>query len=59
MRDGLHVDDDGNKYWFLDDKFHRVDGPAIEYADGGKHWFIEGIYYHSLLITFGVLVSID
>lgn len=22
--------------------FHRVDGPAIEYVDGGKFWYING-----------------
>ena len=23
-------------------KCHRLDGPAIEYADGSKSWFING-----------------
>ena len=31
----------GSKYWYINDKLHREDGPAIEYADGGaKHWFL-------------------
>jgi phage gp46-like protein len=21
---------------------HRIDGPAIEYADGSKHWYVDG-----------------
>ena len=32
----------GNKYWYLNGKLHREDGPAIEYADGTKHWFLNG-----------------
>jgi len=26
----------------LNGKFHRLDGPAIEYADGTKKWYICG-----------------
>ena len=33
------IDKDGNKYWYLDGKFHRADGPAVEYLDGTKVWF--------------------
>lgn len=32
----------GNKRWFLKGKFHRIDGPALEYVDGEKHWYING-----------------
>ena len=32
----------GNKFWYLDGKRHRVDGPAIEYADGDKYWYLDG-----------------
>ena len=32
----------GNKSWYLNDKYHREDGPAIEYADGNKFWFLNG-----------------
>ena len=39
MRNGIEVDDEGNKFHYVDDKLHRVDGPAIEYSDGGKEWF--------------------
>jgi hypothetical protein len=28
--------------WELDGKFHRVGGPAIEYATGTKEWCING-----------------
>jgi hypothetical protein len=36
------TDEYGNKYWFLNGKFHRVDGPAIEYANGSKFWYLNG-----------------
>jgi hypothetical protein len=26
-------------YYYLNDKLHRLDGPAIEYSNGGKEWF--------------------
>ena len=31
---------DGNKYWFLNGKLHRVDGPAVEYVNGTKVWWL-------------------
>ena len=34
------VGENGDKRWYLNGKFHREDGPAIEYADGTKYWFI-------------------
>ena len=36
------VDDDGTKRWFLDDKLHREDGPAVEYVNGSKEWYLNG-----------------
>ena len=32
----------GDKYWYLDGKLHREDGPAIEYANGDKYWYLDG-----------------
>jgi hypothetical protein len=32
----------GTKFWYVDGKCHRADGPAVEYADGGKVWFLDG-----------------
>jgi len=32
----------GDKYWFLNGKYHREDGPAIEFANGSKHWYLNG-----------------
>ena len=36
----VKVDADGNKFWYLNDKFHREDGPAIEFANGTKYWYL-------------------
>ena len=36
---------DGNKYYYKDIAMtilHRIDGPAIEYADGDKSWWVDG-----------------
>ena len=38
----VRVYDDGTKYWRLNGKRHREDGPAIECADGGKSWYLNG-----------------
>ncbi len=32
----------GTKEWYLNDKLHREDGPAIEYVDGSKAWYRNG-----------------
>jgi hypothetical protein len=37
------IDTNGNKRWYDDNsKLHRVDGPALEYANGDKYWCING-----------------
>ena len=37
------IDEDGDKVWTNDEGlFHRLDGPAIEYANGDKSWYFEG-----------------
>jgi len=36
---------DGTKEWWLNDKLHREDGPAIERADGYKAWYLNGKYH--------------
>lgn len=32
----------GDREWYLGDKRHREDGPAIEFADGDKYWYLNG-----------------
>ena len=41
-KNGLHIDTDGTKEWYLNDKLHRSDGPAVVYADGIKEWRVDG-----------------
>jgi hypothetical protein len=37
---------DGNKFWKnRAGKWHRLDGPAIEYSNGTKYWFNNGLYH--------------
>ena len=38
----VKVSDDGIKAWYLDDKLHREDGPAVERSDGYKAWYLNG-----------------
>ena len=35
------VTTDYTKY-YLDNKYHRLDGPAVEWANGSKEWWING-----------------
>ena len=32
----------GGKYWYLNGKLHKENGPAIEHADGHKYWYLNG-----------------
>lgn len=38
----LKTDEHGTKRWLLNNKYHREDGPAIEYPDGRKEWYVDG-----------------
>jgi hypothetical protein len=40
----LHEDNIG-KYWYLDNKLHRVEGPAIEFINGSTAWYSHGKYH--------------
>jgi hypothetical protein len=42
MKNGLIVDKFGSKFYYLNDKYHREDGPAVEFSDGSKYWYING-----------------
>jgi hypothetical protein len=41
----LRVDEFGNKWWRLDGKLHREDGPAVEYNSGSKEWYQNGVLH--------------
>jgi len=36
------IDDFGIRRWYKKGKFHREDGPAIEFVSGTKEWYKEG-----------------
>jgi len=38
-----NVDIDGDKCWYLNGEYHRVDGPAIEGSNGDKEWLLYGL----------------
>lgn len=37
--------DNGTKEWYMNEKLHREDGPAIEHHDGTKEWYLNGGRY--------------
>jgi len=41
----LKIEQDGSKFWYLNGKYHREDGPAVEYPDGEKRWFLTDIKF--------------
>ena len=38
----VKVYNDGNKFWYLNSKLHREDGPACEHPNGSKEWYLNG-----------------
>jgi hypothetical protein len=34
------VDEYGTKWWYLNGKLHRSDGPAIEFSEGDTIWYL-------------------
>jgi len=45
MLNGMIEYASGTRQWFLNDKLHREDGPAIEWPDGHCAWFLNDIAY--------------
>ena len=46
MESKITINEYGDKIWTLPDgKYHREDGPAMEFNYGYKIWFLEGIEY--------------
>jgi len=39
----VRVNTDGNKFWYLNNKLHREDGPAVEFTNGDKFWYLNGV----------------
>ncbi len=36
----VEVNDYGTKFWSLNGKLHREDGPAIEWSYGDRSWYL-------------------
>ena len=47
MKDGMRVDMNGSKGWYVKGKLHREDGPAVEYANGTKAWRFKGMVHRT------------
>jgi hypothetical protein len=41
----VKVWDNGDKFWYLNGKRHREDGPACEWANGNKEWRLNGKHH--------------
>ncbi len=35
----------GHYMWYVNNKKHRDDGPAVIYSDGSKQWLLDGFFY--------------
>lgn len=44
MKNGVIVDKQGSKRYYENDQLHRLDGPAVEGADGIHDWYFYGKY---------------
>ena len=44
----LRIYADGTKHWYKNGKYHREDGPALEYANGDKEYWLFDENYDSL-----------
>ena len=42
INNGIYIDNYGTKWHYLNEKFHREDGPAVEWSNGNKSWYING-----------------
>ena len=38
----VRVEDDGDRFWYLNGQLHREDGPALEQANGFRSWYVNG-----------------
>jgi hypothetical protein len=42
MQSEIIEDENGTKFWRMNKKIHRIDGPAIVWYDGHKEWWWYG-----------------
>ncbi len=41
---------DIDREWLKEDKYHRADGPAIEFRDGTREWRLEARKYYQIVL---------
>ncbi len=41
MREPDHINVHGTKFWFNNNRLHRLDGPAMLSSDNDQYWFID------------------
>jgi hypothetical protein len=44
----IHIEEYGHKLYYKDREMeilHRLDGPAVEWAEGGKLWYVDGQHH--------------
>ena len=39
----MHINEDGTLLWLVDNIRHRIDGPAVIYANGDQYWYANGM----------------
>ena len=44
-KNGKHIDEYNNVFWYKKGKLHREDGPAIIWSSGRKDWYKDGKYH--------------
>lgn len=45
IKNGRYVNEEGEISWYKNDKFHREDGPAIEWNNVAKAWYVNGFVH--------------
>ena len=41
------VDEWGNKFWLLNDRLNKIDGPAAIWANGSRLWYVNGLRHRT------------
>lgn len=41
----IYINEDGSIFYYVNDKLHREDGPAIEWWTGSIEWYKDGILH--------------
>ena len=55
---GIIKDEEG-VFWYKEGNYHREDGPAIEWSDGGKAWYLEDENYRQVNLKDYVVLGHD